>query len=123
MENTMDTKQIWESCLNDIQIQVSQANFSTWFGNTYLLKEDQGIVSVVVPNEFVKDWLLNKYNKLIMKSLGDRLGSIRAVEYIVSKNAPQTKTFAPVKERRDKEVFVPRESLPLENFYVNKEDN
>src|SRR3989338_3080866 len=93
MENTMDTKQIWESCLNDIQIQVSQANFSTWFGNTYLLKEDQGIVSVGVPNEFGKEWL------------------------------PQTKTFAPVKERRDKEVFVPRESLPLENFYVNKEDN
>src|SRR4026207_822182 len=65
----MDTKQLWKSCLAEIETGVSKANFSTWFKNTSILREDEGIVYIGVPNEFVRDWLKNKYHKLITKTI------------------------------------------------------
>ena len=61
----MNTKQLWKSCLLEIETGMSKANFSTWFKNTSILKEETGIVYVGVPNEFVRDWLKNKYHKLL----------------------------------------------------------
>ena len=63
----MDTKQLWKKCLVEIETGVSKANFSTWFKNTCILKEDSGVVSVGVPNEFVRDWLKNKLSPTLMK--------------------------------------------------------
>ena len=67
----MDTKQLWKNCLDEIENIISKANFSTWFKNTSILKEELGIIYVGVPNEFVRDWLKNKYNKLITKTIAD----------------------------------------------------
>ena len=67
----MDTKQLWKNCLVEIEGTVSKANFSTWFKNTCILREDTGIIYVGVPNEFVRDWLKNKYHKLITKTIAD----------------------------------------------------
>ncbi|MEK7113240.1 MAG: DnaA N-terminal domain-containing protein, partial [Patescibacteria group bacterium] len=75
----MDIKQLWQRCLAEIEIGVSKANFSTWFKNTSILKEETGIVYVGVPNEFVRDWLKNKYHKLITKTIADAYGNMRAV--------------------------------------------
>ena len=58
----MDTKQLWKNCLIEIETGVSKANFSTWFKNTSILREEEGVVYVGVPNEFVRDWLKNKYH-------------------------------------------------------------
>jgi chromosomal replication initiator protein len=63
----MDKKEFWNKCLNEIEMNISKANFTTWFKNTSILKEDSGVVEIGVPNEFVKDWLYNKFHKLILK--------------------------------------------------------
>src|ERR1700690_3142832 len=81
----MNTKQLWKNCLVEIETGVSKANFSTWFKNTSIVKEDTGIVYIGVPNEFVRDWLMNKYHKLITKTIADEYESMRAVEYIITK--------------------------------------
>ena len=65
----LDTREIWNSCLQEIESNVSKANFNTWFKNTHITKEDNGTVYVGVPNEFVKEWLYTKYHKLIIKVL------------------------------------------------------
>jgi chromosomal replication initiator protein len=67
----MNTKQLWKTCLLEIESGISKANFSTWFKNTSIVKEDTGIVYIGVPNEFVRDWLINKYHKLITKTIAD----------------------------------------------------
>jgi chromosomal replication initiator protein len=64
---------------------MSKANFSTWFKNTYISKEDSGVIYIGVPNEFVRDWLKNKYHKLITKTIADAYENMRAVEYIITK--------------------------------------
>ena len=64
-----DNKKIWDKVLLDMELSVSKANFSTWFKDTNILKYENGVVFLSVPNEFVKSWLLEKYHKFILKSL------------------------------------------------------
>ncbi len=113
----MDIKQLWKNCLVEIEAGVSKANFSTWFKNTSILKEEGGIVYVGVPNEFVRDWLKNKYHKLITKTIADAYENMRAVEYVIikietSKQEPQ----------KTNEPYINKE-LPLRDLYINPEDN
>lgn len=111
-------KDLWNSCLLDIEANTSRANFTTWFKNTSLVKEDQGTLYIGVPNEFVKDWLYNKFHKLIVKTLMTHGGDIRSVEYMIVKYEPQAtaKETAQIKPQTNKE-------LPLTDLYVNKDDN
>lgn len=112
----MDIKQLWKSCLVEIEAGISKANFSTWFKNTNIVKEDSGIVYIGVPNEFVRDWLKNKYHKLITKTIADVYENMRAVEYIISKT--ENTKEEPIKN----EAFADKE-LPLKDLYINPEDN
>ena len=73
----MDNKEFWNKCLNEIEINISKANFTTWFKNTSILKEENGIIEIGVPNEFVKDWLYNKFHKLILKRMITNLDKIQ----------------------------------------------
>jgi chromosomal replication initiator protein len=110
---------LWNNCLLEIEPQVSKAHFSTWFKNTNLCKIEDGIVFVGVPNEFVKDWMVKKYQKMILKALVDRAEYIRAVEFTISKMPSGNN-----QERKE----VPRDtaaapSLPISDIYVNRDDN
>src|SRR3989339_913285 len=113
----MDTKQLWENCLAEIEGSVSKANFSTWFKNTCISKEETGIVSVGVPNEFVRDWLKNKYHKLITKTVASVYENMRAVEYVIAKT--EAAKQEPLKTN---EIYINKE-LPLKDLYINPEDN
>ncbi len=113
----MNTKQLWKSCLVAIESSLSKANFSTWFKNTSIVKEDTGIIYIGVPNEFVRDWLQNKYHKLITKTLADEYEGMRAVEYTISKMEPEKQEIP-----TNNEAFANKE-LPLKDLYINPEDN
>lgn len=114
----LDTKNIWNSCLVEIEAEVSKPNFSTWFKNTSILKEDSGTVYIGVPNEFVKDWLFNKYHKLILRVLRSSYEDIRNAEYIISRSDTRHKQEVPEEVR----PLVNKE-LPLADLYINKDDN
>ncbi|KKS24054.1 MAG: Chromosomal replication initiator protein DnaA, partial [Candidatus Nomurabacteria bacterium GW2011_GWC2_41_8] len=88
----------------EIETGISKANFSTWFKNTSIIKEDTGIIYIGVPNEFVRDWLMNKYHKLITKTIADAYENMRAVEYTIIKieNSKQETTI--INETVDKEL-------------------
>lgn len=113
----MDTKQLWKNCLVEIEAGVSKANFSTWFKNTSILREETGVVYVGVPNEFVRDWLKNKYHKLITKTIADAYENMRAVEYVITK-IEATKQELP----KTNEIYINKE-LPLKDLYINPDDN
>ena len=113
----MDTKQLWENCLVEIEAELSKANFSTWFKNTCVLREDGGIIYVGVPNEFVRDWLKNKYHKLITKTIANAYENMRAVEYTITKTEPSKQETQKINESS-----VNKE-LPLKDLYINPEDN
>ena len=112
----MNTKQLWKSCLMEIESGISKANFSTWFKNTSIIKEETGIIYIGVPNEFVRDWLINKYHKLITKTIAEAYENMRAVEYTIIKPENVKQETIVVGDTIEKE-------LPLKDLYINPEDN
>ncbi len=110
---------LWGKCLLDIEREVSKPNFSTWFKNTSIVREDAGTILVGVPNEFVRDWLSHKYHKMIVKVIMNYADTIRGVEYVISKNEP--KAHSGGAERQN--VMLINRELPLQDLYINKDDN
>ncbi len=73
-ENTVDRAasniaSLWRDVLDDIELQVSKGNFSTWFSHAQLdnLSDDQATISV--PNIFVKQHLEKRFATQIRDSL------------------------------------------------------
>ncbi len=116
----IDTKQLWKNCLSEIEVDVSKANFSTWFKNTSIVKEENGTVYIGVPNEFVRDWLKNKYHKVITKTVANFFDTMRAVEYSIIKIEGVQED--PKFNENSNMIFLNKE-LPLKDLYINKEDN
>lgn len=128
----MDEKQIeieiqdlWETCLKEIERDVSRANFSTWFKNTAILKHDEGTVYIAVPNEFVKEWLYKKFHKIILKSLLTHIPEARSVEYIVTRivDIPQKEIIKKEITHTEQEKKQTANELPFGELYVNRNDN
>lgn len=114
---TEENKKLWLNVLSEIELSISKANFNMWFKDTFINKQEEGTVFVGVPNVFVKDWLINKYHKNILKSLRSFGEHIHAIEYLVIKLETKKE---PAKENTTSNNH---NELPLQDFYINKEDN
>ncbi len=112
----MNTTELWNNCLKEIESQITSANFTTWFKNTAVTKEEDGIIFVAVPNEFVKEWMITKYHKLILKAIVGQLDHIRGVEFIIGQVS--TTTATPIEKPE-----TPTNELPLQKLYINRDDN
>ncbi len=117
MPPVTDNKKLWESVLVEMELNVSPANFNTWFKDTYILKQNEGVIYVGVPNTFVKDWLVNKYHKLILKTLRNFGNYIRGVEYLISNEARRESAS------NANHINYLNKELPLQEYYINREDN
>lgn len=113
----MDYKQLWQKVLVEMELAISSANFSTWFKDTRIVKEDGGVIVLSVPNAFVKEWLLTKYHSTILRSLRNLESSVHAIEYVVNKEESRRR-----EERPGREMSATKE-LPLPEVEINKEDN
>jgi len=65
----MTSEQIWQAVLGEIEINLSRANFVTWFKDTFISSLENDRVIICVPNAFVKKWLEEKYHKNILSAL------------------------------------------------------
>ena len=114
-----DYSKMWRTALVEIETIVSQANFSTWFKETKILKENEGTVYLGVPNSFTQEWLYKKFHNNILRILRDMNDGIRALEYVITKENEKSKS----NDAKKKVVATPTISMPLQDFYINKEDN
>ena len=113
-----DLVKLWESALVDIELAVSKANFSTWFNGTYIIKEEGGVVFLGVPGPFAKDWLYKKFHDVILRTLRNLNQSVRALDYVILKEGEKRRV-----DEKKKPQLTPTISLPLQDYYVNKDDN
>ena len=116
----MNTKELWNKCLSEIELNISKANFTTWFKNTSILKNEEGTFHIGVPNEFVKDWLYNKFHKLILKTIIGYDDTVKSIEYIIYKTETPIQTQSPDSTKKVENIT---KELPLNDFYTNKDDN
>lgn len=120
MEGVLDNKKLWENALNEIELSISKANFGTWFKNTHIIKQEDGIVQLAVPNAFVRDWLSNKYHKFILKALRDMEEGVRSIEYIISRADDKSAVKSKISQNQDS---LACNELGLKDLYINKESN
>lgn len=81
----MNKDELWQALLAQIQFNISKANFATWFRDTNIVSKESGQILVSVPNNFSKEWLENKYNKLIFKIIHNLDEEVKEVKYNVVK--------------------------------------
>ena len=67
-------KDIWQSALGKLQIQVSKANYTTWLSDSQGLNCHDNVFVVGVPNVFVAEWLSKRLYPLVRKTLVDITG-------------------------------------------------
>ncbi|MGI6373861.1 MAG: chromosomal replication initiator protein DnaA [Patescibacteria group bacterium] len=65
----MNNEQVWQAVLGEIELNLSRANFITWFKDTFISSFSPQQVEICVPNAFVKKWLEEKYHKSILSAL------------------------------------------------------
>lgn len=111
-----DYSKMWQTALIEIESAVSQANFSTWFKETNIIKEEEGVIYLGVPNSFTQEWLYKKFHNSILRILRQMNERVRALEYVIIKEDSK-------KECRTKSSMTPTLSMPLQDFYINKDDN
>lgn len=114
--NAHNPKELWEYALTQVELSISPANFNTWFHDSSIIKIEDGIVYLGVPSQFFKDWYLKKFHTLLLKIIRDISYEFRNIEYLI------------VKDDRRKPLRMPRNDhgvveLPLDDFYINKNDN
>lgn len=111
----IDVKQLWDDALVKIELAITPANFKTWFRDTYILALEDGTVTLAVPSVFVRDWIQDKFQSMILKTLRELSPHVRSIEYaVVQRN-----------ERRQEssKTQTVNAALPLEDYYINKSDN
>lgn len=60
---------VWQAVLGEIELTVSRASFVTWFKNTRMLRFKDNVLTIGVPNVFIKQQLERKFNDLIQEVL------------------------------------------------------
>ncbi len=72
---------LWRAVLGEIELSVSRASYITWFKNTRLLKQQDEILIIGVPNVFVKQQLEHKFNQLVTDTLKKNGVEPKQIEY------------------------------------------
>ena len=120
----MVKEELWQAVLAQVQLNISQANFATWFKDTGIISYKEGQVMIYVPNSFAKEWLENKYGKTIFKILYNLDKEIKEVKYTVGKSElkviKRPQISLPNSGQLDRQ-FVGQ--LDFEEFKINKETN
>ncbi len=119
----MNNIELWQSVLAQMQFHISKANFATWFQNTEIISKDNEKIIISVPNAFSKEWLSNKYNKLILKTLHDIDDSIKELDFVIK---PQTARGVQLKAAPGGYSESEKQEDPqlkFEEFKINKETN
>lgn len=114
-----DYTKLWEGALVEIEQAVSEANFSTWFKDSFIVKHEEGTIYLGVPNSFTRDRLYKKYHPVILRTLRKMDEQVRSLEYVITKESEKRR----VEEKRKAIQPTPTISMPLQDFYVNKDDN
>ena len=107
----IDVQNLWKQTMEIIRTEISSANFEMWFKDIIPEYEENGVIYIRVPNEFTKDWFFNKFHKSLLRIMRNFDPMVRSVDYIIGNQ----------KIRQPERAKAPL--LPIQNLYVNKEDN
>lgn len=115
----MNNDQLWQSVLGEIELNLSKANFTTWFKDTFISSIEDDKIVVCVPNTFTKAWLEKKYHKEIAGALeGVANKKFKEIYYKVEakKSSPVSDLLKKIKIKKEGEGA---EAANLNRFGLN----
>lgn len=118
----MTNEELWQIALGEIELNISKANFITWFRNTGIIKSKEGVITIGVPNGFSKEWLENKYNKLIFRALRNVSVEIKELKFVINAGNFPSLSERPAAKLSQKEA-IPSLGQPFQEFEIDKETN
>lgn len=118
----LNNQKIWENVLTNIEMEISKANFNTWFKETDLKDVENGNAIIIVPNQFVKNWIKEKFSSLILKNIIKIKPEVRNLEYVVEKVA-SSDLEKPLSGNSEIKKNIKEKSIPLELTSKNSETN
>jgi len=110
-------EELWQTVLAQIQLVISPANFATWFKQTAIVSQKDGEMIVSVPNSFSREWLKNKYHKLITKIINDQDNRIKEIKYTIGSVVQTTP------EKKTNPAVPTTEQLDFQELKIDKETN
>jgi chromosomal replication initiator protein len=116
----MNNDQIWQAALGEIELNLSKANFTTWFKNTFVSSYENGRVILCVPNAFTKSWLETKYHKEISAAIEHVINEkVKEIIYKVEsrKNSPAVGILEKMHLKKKKEEDKPLEIISSINRF------
>ncbi len=78
---------LWQAVLGEIELSISHGGYVTWFKNTRIVKQKDGVFVIGVGNVFIKNQLEQRYDNLIKSTLKKNGVRLKAVEYKVVPSA------------------------------------
>lgn len=84
LQPTLQNSQQWKDCLRYIAHRVNEQSYNTWFKPTRGQTNGNGEFSLVVPNQFVADWIRGHFSELIDEAFREVLGRSFDLRFIIS---------------------------------------
>ncbi|MDP4007116.1 MAG: chromosomal replication initiator protein DnaA [bacterium] len=114
----MNKEELWQATLAQLQFKLSPANFATWLKNTFILSKKEGTLFVSVPNNFSREWLEHKYNKIIFSAIRSLDSEVREIRYTVEKASQKPREASP------RSMAAPQEDqMEFPEFRVDRSTN
>ncbi len=125
MISDQKTKDVWQTVLGEIELQISRPNFLTWLKQSQLVgkNEKDGSALVSLPNNFAKEWVKNRYHKIILGSLRNLDASIKNVTYVVNRQDETNLLLSQKKTKTEIPTPTNKPQPPLIDFEIDPRTN
>jgi chromosomal replication initiator protein len=97
----MQTEQVWQTALGQLQMEMPRATFDTWVRDSSLLTHEDGDFVIGVGNAYAKDWLENRLRGTVKRTLSGIVGRTVDVRFVVWPGNSAGSRPAPVVEIDD----------------------
>jgi len=118
----MELQELWQSVLGELELQISKPNFQTWLKNSFLSDKKDETVCLSLESAFAKEWVSNKYHKIILKIIRNFDPEIKDIIYQIQPSEEKTKpTISPHIKKLEADILS--KTLDFPNYSIDPKTN
>lgn len=88
----MEARQLWQTTLGKLQLQLPKAVYDTWISATCGVSYEDGVLVVGVQSAYAKDWLENRLYGVIQRTVSEIASRTSTIRFVVSRNDHSTES-------------------------------